>query len=59
MEEKIDTRPQAYDMALCVKSTCPNRCKRYYENWKPERLFQSYVNPAFTGECNIKIPWEK
>ena len=41
----IDLRPQARDMTLCLNNMCSNKCKRYYELWKPEQI-QSYINPT-------------
>lgn len=41
----IDTRPQAIDMSLCTQEFCPNKCKRYYSNWKPNQYWQSYIRP--------------
>ena len=41
----IDLRPQAKDMTLCLNKTCQNKCKRYYEFWKPSQM-QSYINPT-------------
>ena len=59
MGDVIDMRPQADDITLCIKSTCPNKCKRYYEYWRPEKYYQSYVNPSNAGECEIRIPWRE
>lgn len=44
--EEIDLRPRAIDMTLCVNKMCINKCKRYFEFWKPNEYHQSYINPA-------------
>lgn len=41
----IDLKPEAKDMTLCLNTMCQNKCKRYYESWKPSQM-QSYINPA-------------
>ena len=41
----IDLRPKAKDMTLCLNTMCQNKCKRYYEFWKPSQM-QSYITPA-------------
>ncbi len=41
----IDIRPEAEDMTLCLNKMCLNKCKRYYQYWKPAQM-QSYINPA-------------
>ena len=46
----IDLRPEAKDMTLCLNKMCLNKCKRYYELWKPSQM-QSYINP--TNEYDI------
>ena len=40
-----DLRPEAIDMTLCLNKMCVNKCKRYYEFWKPAQM-QSYINPV-------------
>ena len=42
----IDLRPTAKDMVLCLNKMCANKCKRYFEYWKPNVYQQSYINPA-------------
>ena len=41
----IDLRPEAKDMTICLNKMCLNKCKRYYQNWKPKQN-QSYINPG-------------
>ena len=43
----VDLRPQVTDMTLCLNKTCQNKCKRYYEFWKPSQI-QSYINPTMS-----------
>lgn len=45
MDNVIDLRPESHDISICVNTMCVNKCKRYYEYWKPSAR-QSYVNPA-------------
>jgi len=49
--ERIDLRPKAIDMSLCVNKECNNKCNRYYEFWQPNEYWQSYINP--TNEYDI------
>ena len=50
---KIDLRPEARDISICVNTMCQNKCKRYYEYWKPSQI-QSYINPANEYDKNGK-----
>lgn len=44
--QKIDLRPKAIDITLCINRMCMNKCKRCYEYWQPNENHQSYINPA-------------
>ncbi len=43
----------AKDISICVNTMCQNKCKRYYEYWKPAQM-QSYINPANEYDKNGK-----
>ncbi len=47
----IDLRPVAKDMTLCLNTICQNKCKRYYELWKPSQM-QSYIHPTIEYDKN-------
>lgn len=51
----MDTRPLAKDITLCTNKYCKDKCKRYYENWKPNTI-QSYINPSmeYTIDGDVK-----
>ena len=58
---EIDFRPLANDITLCTNAVCPNKCKRWHENWKPNNP-QSYINPnmvydknGILKECEIRM----
>lgn len=58
---EIDLRPVANDITLCTNVACPNKCKRWHENWKPSQI-QSYINPnmvydknGILQECDIRM----
>ena len=58
----IDLRPEAKDMKLCLNKMCVNKCKRYYEFWKPKQS-QSYIYLANEYDKNgnqksCKERWE-
>lgn len=48
---EYDFRPIANDITLCSNEFCPNKCKRYYTNWKPN-IYQSYTIPSMKYDKN-------
>ena len=49
---EIDLRPLAIDISLCTNILCKNKCKRYQDNWKPNKNWQSYISPAMEFDKN-------